>query len=133
VSDYARRDVLLAKDVGDVELNAVRQIARVALESSLAPGSAVPALEALWRRTPVISGGRHGAAHPVRDGVDGYLVGSPEQAAERLVELIRDPGLAAELGTNGHELVKDGHLVTRLLEDELALVSTARAATLQSP
>jgi glycosyltransferase involved in cell wall biosynthesis len=133
VSDYAQDDVILAAAAGEVELSAVLQIARVALESSLAPGSLVPTLEALWKRTPVISAGRRGARYPVRDGQDGYLVGTPEEAAERLVELVRDPSLAIELGTSGHELVGERHLVTRLLEDELALLSKARTATFQSP
>jgi glycosyltransferase involved in cell wall biosynthesis len=133
VSEYAQDDVVLAAAAGEVELNAVLQIARVALETSLAPGSVVPALQALWKRTPVISAGSRGAAYPVRDGIDGYLVDTPEQAAERLVELVRDPSLAIELGSSGHELVRGHHLVTRVLEDELALVAKARTATFQSP
>ena len=135
VFDYAREqdDVILLMGVGDVELNALRQITRVALESALAPTSAVTTLETLWKRTPVISSGRRGAAHPVRDGVDGYLVDTPEAAAERLVELVRDPSLGIELGTSGHELVRARFLVARQLEDELELVTAARAATLQSP
>lgn len=135
LSDYAeeQEDVVLVTDAGDVELNALRQLARVALESALAPNSAVTTLETLWKRTPVISAGRRGAAHPVRDWQDGYLVDSPEQAAERLTELVRDPSLAIEMGASGQELVRERFLVTRLLEDELALVSAARAATLQSP
>jgi len=133
VSDYARADVVLAAEAGEVELNALLQIARVALESALAPGSAVSALEALWKRTPVISAGRRSATHPVRDGQDGYLVDTPELAAERLVELVRDPSLAIELGASGHELVREQRLVTRLVENELGLVTKARTATFQSP
>jgi trehalose synthase len=135
VFDYAREqdDVLLLMGVGDVELNALRQISRVALESALAATSALTTLETLWKRTPVISAGRRGSAHPVRDGVDGCLVDTPEAAGERLVELVRDPSLGIELGASGHELVRERFLVTRLLEDELELVTAARAATLQSP
>ena len=135
VFDYAQEqeDVVLVNHASDVELNALGQIARAALESSLAPGPHVPTLETLWKRTPVIAAGRRGAAHPVRDGRDGYLVDSPEQAAERLVELVRDPSLAIELGDSGQDLVREKHLVTGRLADELELVSAARAATLQSP
>jgi trehalose synthase len=135
VFEYAQEqeDAVLVKNAGDLELNALRQIARVALESSLAPTSTVPTLETLWKRTPVISAGRRGAAHPVRDGRDGYLVDSPERAAERLIELVRDPSLAIELGASGHGLVREKHLVARLLANELELASAARAATLQSP
>jgi hypothetical protein len=133
VSDYAQDDVILAAEAGEVELNALLQIARVALESSLAPGSASSALEALWKRTPVISSGRRSATHPVRDGEDGYLVDSPELAAERLVELVRDPSLAIDLGASGHELVREHRLVTRLIENELGLVTKGLSATFHSP
>jgi hypothetical protein len=115
VYDYSGEDVILAADAGEIELNALLQIARASLESSLSRGSAVPTLQSLWKRTPVI---------PVE---------TPEQAAERLVELVRDPSLAIELGVSGHELVGERHLVTGVLEDELGLVSRARTATFQSP
>ncbi len=141
VSDYAgeRADVLLLTGpggLGSVELGALRRIARVALESTLAPASATTTIETLWAGTPVISSGARGAAYPVRDGSEGYLVDTPESAAARLVELVGDPGLAIELGGAGRELVRERFLVTRLLEDELGLLARAGGgdpATLQSP
>ena len=141
VSDYAgeRTDVLLLTGpggLGSVELGALRRIARVALESTLAPASAITTIETLWAGTPVISSGARGAAHPVRDGSEGYLVDTPESAAARLVELVADPGLAIELGAAGRELVRERFLITRLLEDELGLLARAGGgdpATLQSP
>jgi trehalose synthase len=108
----------------------------VALESTLAPASAITTIETLWAGTPVISSGARGAAHPVRDGSQGYLVDTPEAAAARLVELVGDPGLAIELGAAGRGLVRERFLITRLLEDELGLLARAGGgdpATLQSP
>ncbi len=141
VSDYAGEgtDVLLLTGpggLGSVELGALRRIARVALESTLAPASGITTIETLWAGTPVISSGARGAAHPVRDGSEGYLVDTPEAAAARLVELVADPGLAIELGAAGRELVRERFLITRLLEDELGLLARAGGgdpATLQSP
>jgi len=42
----------------------------------------------------------------VRDGVDGFLSDDTETAAARLVELVRDPGLAVEMGRAGPELTR---------------------------
>lgn len=116
VSDYAgeRDDVLALTGLGALELGGLRRLARVALESSLGPVRPASRLEALWAGTPVIEGG------------------TPEEMAARLVELVRDPGLAIELGAAGHDLVRERHLVTRLLEDDLHAIASARTANFQA-
>ena len=48
--------------------------------------------------------------------------------SERLAELIDDPGLAIELGTEGHERVRDRHLITLLAENELRLLASFQSA-----
>jgi trehalose synthase len=115
VSDYAeaRDGLLLLRGVGDVELNALRALARAGVESSLAPGSELTTLETQWKRTPVVSAGDAGA---------------PEAAAEQLVELVNDPGLAIELGEAGHERVRAHHLITTLAESELRLLASFQSA-----
>ena len=107
VSDYAetRDDLLILRGVGDVELNALRALARAGITSALARGSELDNLETLWKRTPVVP------ADP-----------------ERLAELINDPGLAIELGTEGRERVRDGHLITLLAENELRLLASFQSA-----
>ena len=67
-------------------------------------GSALTTIETLWEGTPVVSAGD---------------AGSPEAAAERLVELVSDPGLAIELGAAGRERVREHFLITTLAESEL--------------
>jgi hypothetical protein len=53
--------------------------------------------------------------------------------AAHLAELVTDPGLAIELGSAGRARVQERFLVTRLLEDELRLLSSvAGTATLTS-
>jgi trehalose synthase len=59
----------------------------------------------------------------VRDGIDGYLVEGGAETAERIVELVRDPGLAISMGRAGREHVRERFLITRVLEDELQLLA----------
>ncbi len=115
VSDYAdnQENLLLLREVGDVELNSLRTLARAGVESSLVRGSELTSLETEWKGTPVVSLGREG---------------SPEAGAERLVELVNDPGLAIELGTAARERVRDQHLITRLAESELRLLASFQSA-----
>ena len=133
VSDLAEslEDVLLLTSytgVGQLELGAVQRLARVSLHRALREGYGLAASEALWKTTPVIGGPDGGVPLQVRDGVDGYLTEGPEQTAERLVELVNDPGAAVEMGRAGREHVRERHLVTRALEGELRLLANTFSA-----
>jgi hypothetical protein len=44
--------------------------------------------------------------------------------AGRVEELVRDPGLAVELGAEGRDRVRKRHLITHALEDELKLAGS---------
>ncbi|MFL5827033.1 MAG: hypothetical protein ACJ76V_10975 [Thermoleophilaceae bacterium] len=128
--------VVVAGPLGAAEAGALVQLARVAIDSALRPGGPGPALAAMWKRTPVLALGDARAGHPVRDGRDGFLPDGPESAALRLVELVGDPGLAAELGDSAHELVRGAHLLPRLAAEELELIAVLTAgdaASLQRP
>jgi trehalose synthase len=119
--------------VGDVEVGALLQVARVALQRSLREGFGLVAAEALWKRTPVVAFAGGGIASQVEDGTNGYLVDDTAGMAARVGELVRDPGLAIELGNAGRRHVQERFLVTRLLEDELRLLtSVAGTATFSS-
>ena len=121
--------------VGALELNALQRTARVLVERSLREGFGLVASEALWKRTPVVAGPEGGIPLQLRDGTDGYLAEGLDDTARRIVELVRDPGLAAAMGAAGRERVREGFLVTRMLEDELRLLDSVlagRAATVES-
>jgi trehalose synthase len=129
ITDYAQgtRDVLLLttyEGLGSLELGALLLLARALIERSLREGFELTPFEALWKRTPVVGG----QPFAVRDGVDGFLAPEPGEAAARIVELVRDPGLAVELGRAGRERVRERFLVTAALERELrALSATVQA------
>jgi trehalose synthase len=132
VSDFAAGDddVLLLtsyEGLGSLELGALERLARVVLELSLREGFDLAPCEALWKRTPVVGGADGALGLTVRDGVDGFLARDPEELAARLVELVRDPGLAIEMGRSGRERVRERFLVTAALERELrALADTVQ-------
>ncbi len=124
VSDFVagEPDVLLLtsyEGLGSLEVGALQRLARAALELSLREGFDLAPCETLWKRTPVAGYADGGLGLTVRDEVDGFLVDGPETLAGRLVELLRDPGLAAEMGRAGRERVRERFLVTAALEREL--------------
>jgi trehalose synthase len=129
ISDYAdgTDGVLLLttyEGLGSLEVGALLLLARAVIERSLREGFDLAPFEALWKRTPVVGG----LPLAIRDGVDGFLAPDPEQAAEHILELVRDPGLAVEMGRAGRERVREDFLVTAALERELrALASSLQA------
>jgi trehalose synthase len=114
--------------VGQLELGAVQRLARVSLHRALREGYGLAASEALWKNTPVIGGPDGGVPLQVRDGIDGYVTAGPQSTAERLVELVVDPGAAVEMGRAGREHVRERHLVTRALEGELGVLANTLGA-----
>ena len=129
ISDYAQdtAGVLLLttyEGLGSLEVGALLLLARTVIERSLREGFELAPFEALWKRTPVVGG----LPLAIRDGVDGFLAPGTEEAAAHIVELVRDPGLAVEMGRAGRERVREQFLVTAALERELrALAGTLRA------
>jgi trehalose synthase len=129
ISDYAEDTdgVLLLttyEGLGSLEVGALLLLARTVIERSLREGFELAPFEALWKRTPVVGG----LPLAIRDGVDGFLAPGADAAAARIVELVRDPGLAAEMGRAGRERVREQFLVTAALERELrALASSLQA------
>jgi trehalose synthase len=57
-------------------------------------------------------------------GTGGFLVGSVEECAERLLYLLRDPKEGAEIALAGKDIVRDRFLLTRLIADELELYAS---------
>ncbi len=126
ISDYAQDTdgVLLLttyEGLGSLEVGALLLLARTVIERSLREGFELAPFEALWKRTPVVGG----LPLSVRDGVDGFLAPGPEEAAAHIVELVRDPGLAAEMGRSGRERVREQFLVTAALERELHALASS--------
>ncbi len=120
-----RSDRVLVLDGSDqVLVGAMQQHATVVLQKSLREGFGLTVSEALWKGTPVIGGNVGGIPKQIDDGVNGFLVDSVEQAAQRIVELVDDPDRAAEMGARGREKVRENFLMSRLLEQHIDLLSS---------
>jgi trehalose synthase len=109
------------QQVGNVQINAFQRSADVVVQKSLREGFGLTVSEGLWKGRPVLGGRCGGIVLQIRDGVDGYLVNSIEETAQRTVELLKDEALADSLGENGREHVRANFLSTRELEDWLRL------------
>lgn len=116
-----RIHILTVEDTALV--NALQRHAAVVLQKSLREGFGLTVTEAMWKATPVIGGNCGGIRHQIEDGVNGFLVDSVEQAAKRIVQLVDDAPLRAELGRRARETVRERFLLTRLAEQELDLYS----------
>jgi trehalose synthase len=114
--------ILTAEDTALV--NALQRRAAVILQKSLREGFGLTVTEAMWKGTPVIGGRCGGILHQIEDGVNGFLVSTPQEAARRIVELIRDPDLGRRIGERARETVRQRFLLTRRTEEFLDLFST---------
>lgn len=114
--------ILLLPPFSDIDINAIVRASTVVLQKSIREGFGLTVSEALWKRKPVVAGAVGGIKLQVVDGFTGYLVHSPEGAARRLGELLRDPKLRRRLGENGYQHVKQNFLLTRHVKDILLLM-----------
>lgn len=124
-----RSDRTLILPYGDdtALVNALQRRSAVVLQKSLREGFGLTVSEALWKGTPVVGGNVGGIRKQIVDGENGFLVSSVEEAAERIVQIIKDPALRARLGENGRETVRKKFLMTRLLEQYLDLFNSFEA------
>jgi trehalose synthase len=104
-------------------VNVLQRHATVVLQKSLREGFGLTATEAMWKRAAVIAGRCGGLTHQIDDGVNGFLVASVNEAAERLVQLLNNPELRQTLGAKAREVVRERFLLTRKLEQYLDLFS----------
>src|SRR6266480_1777776 len=120
----ARRDerILILTAGDDTALvNALQTRAAVVLQKSLREGFGLTVSEAMWKGTAVIGGNVGGIRYQIEDGVNGFLVSSVDETAERMVEIINDGELRDEMGRKAHETVRKNFLLTRYLEQYLDL------------
>jgi trehalose synthase len=113
-------------NVGAIEVNAFQSQADVMIQKSTREGFGLTVSEALWKGRPFIGGDVGGIPLQVQDGKTGFLVSSPDECAERSLQILREPELGKRLGRSGKEHVREHFLTPRLLRDWLRLFRDRR-------
>jgi trehalose synthase len=117
------RIIILSRQDGAL-VNALQRRAAVVLQKSLREGFGLTVAEAMWKSTPVIGGNVGGIRSQIQDGANGFLVSTVEEAAKRIVQVVRDRELRDRLGRNAKETVRQNFLLTRYLEQYLDLFNS---------
>ena len=104
-------------------VNALQRRAGVVLQKSTREGFGLTVTEAMWKGAAVIGGNVGGIRRQIRDGENGFLVSTVDQASKRIVQVLRDPALRQRLGARARETVRENFLMSRLLEDWLDLLA----------
>lgn len=102
-------------------VSAFQTASDVILQKSIREGFGLTVTEAMWKGKPVIGGNVGGIKLQIKNGRNGFLVSSPEEAALKIIKLIKNPRLADKLGKEAHNTVKVKFLMPRLLRDYLIL------------
>lgn len=117
------RIIILSRQDGAL-VNALQCRAAVVLQKSIREGFGLTVTEAMWKRTPVIGGNVGGIRYQIENGVNGFLVSTTEEAAKRIVQVVRDRELQEHLGQKAQDTVRQRFLLTRLLEQYLDLFNS---------
>ncbi len=112
--------------IGNTEVNVFQRKSDVVLQKSIREGFGLIVSETLWKGTPMIAGNTGGIPMQMAGGVGGFLIDphDDEAMASRALQLLHDRQLARQLGQRGREHIRQHFLITRMIEDELTLLSS---------
>lgn len=120
-----QEDRLIILSCQDTALvNALQRRAAVVLQKSIREGFGLTVAEAMWKGAPVIGGQVGGIRYQIEDGVSGFLVSSAEEAAARMVQVLKDGNLRKQMSRQAHETVRKKFLLTHYLEGYLDLFNS---------
>jgi len=123
LGEQEERIIILSCQDGAL-VNTLQRKAAVVLQKSLREGFGLTVSEAMWKGTPIIGGNVGGIRYQIEDGVNGFLVSSVQEAADRIVQLLKNEKLCAQLGSRARETVRKNFLMTRYLEQYLDLFNS---------
>ena len=118
-------DVIFVVGKNQILVNAIQRFSTVVVQNSIREGFCLAVTEALWKEKPIVATNVGGIPIQISDGEEGFLVEphNKQQFGERIVEILKNPSLAREMGTKGKERVRKNFLITRLLSDYLDLLT----------
>jgi trehalose synthase len=122
--DRQEERIVILNREDNLLVNALQRRAAVVLQKSIKEGFGLTVTEAMWKRAAVIGSDIGGIRYQIQDGVNGFLVSSVQQCAERMVQLLKAPDLRRQLGQAARETVCRKFLMTRLLDHYLDLLNS---------
>jgi len=104
-----------------LEVNALQRASTIVIQKSLREGFGLTVSEALWKKKPVVASAVGGIPTQVIHKHTGLLAHSVEGTAYQIRFLLSHPEIAARLGEQGHQHVKENFLITQNLKNYLTL------------
>lgn len=119
-------DVLFVLGNSQILVNAIQRFSTVLVQNSVKEGFCLCVTEALWKGKPVVATKVGGIPLQIIEAQNGFLVEPQDKDAfaSRIVQLLRDPDMAEEMGRTARETVRENFLITRLLSDYLDLLKS---------
>jgi trehalose synthase len=112
-----------------LEVNALQRASTIVIQKSLREGFGLTVSEALWKKKPVVASAVGGIPVQIIHKHTGLLAHSVEGTAYQIRFLLSHPEIAAKLGENGHQHVKENFLITQKLKRYITLLlAMARAS-----
>lgn len=104
-----------------LEVNALQRASTIVIQKSLREGFGLTVSEALWKKKPVVATAVGGIPAQIIHRHTGLLAHSVEGTAYQIRYLLSHPEIAAKLGEQGHEHVKENFLITQNLKRYVTL------------
>jgi trehalose synthase len=118
-------DVVFVVGKNQILVNAIQRSSTVLVQNSIREGFCLSVTEALWKGKPIVATNVGGIPIQIRNAEEGFLVepNDKQQFADSIIEILKNPSLAEEMGKKGKERAKKNFLITRLLSDYLDLLN----------
>lgn len=118
-----KRELILINAEDSIMVNALQRVSAVVMQKSTKEGFGLTVTEALWKEKPMVASNVGGIPNQIHDGKTGFLVDPHDydKCAERVVKLLKDPKLSADMGKKAKEFVRKNFLLTRHVIDYLDL------------
>ena len=104
-----------------LEVNALQRASTIVIQKSLREGFGLTVSEALWKKKPVVATAVGGIPAQIIHRHTGLLAHSVEGTAYQIRYLLSHPEIAAKLGEQGHQHVKENFLITQNLKRYVTL------------
>jgi len=102
---------LLVLPHSNLVINAFQTASDIIVQKSIREGFGLTVTEAMWKGKAVIGGNVGGIKMQIDDGINGFLVESPKECAEKIVKLIKDQNLREEMGREAKKKVGENFLL----------------------